>query len=278
MLGYLGPFSAEQRFRSDADRGQRLEKETPRLHALIRRGLLALKPACLTRPPERLPTRRHGESSLEFAKEMARLVASRYGMELPLVAIRFASAHSHAGCVRRVRGQYLIDLATQLADEDDCIAAVVAHEMAHVLMMERGVRISPDNLNEEVTDTIAVMAGFGASLVRASYNVRHRGILGGIVGYSQIGYLAPTALTYLALLQAHRAGISWLGRRRVRSELFLFVREPNKLLAKRRRIVRRLHRSGAPSLWCVYCDTPLAALGQNRVVDCRECGLVDCTR
>ena len=106
---------------------------------------------------------------LEYAKGLVRLVAARYGLALPRLAVRFASDLPEAGRIRASNGRWYIDLAQAYAYDDEQLLSIIAHEMAHVVLFQRGIVLEPLRRNEELTDAFAILAGFGPVMCRANY-------------------------------------------------------------------------------------------------------------
>lgn len=109
---------------------------------------------------------------LGYAKELVRFAARQYHLSLPRVAIRFSRLEGSAGRIRRAPDCWHVDIHEDYEKHPDQLLAIIAHELAHVVLEENGVRLEPLLKNEELTDTLAVMAGFGPVMDRGSQFVR----------------------------------------------------------------------------------------------------------
>jgi hypothetical protein len=101
---------------------------------------------------------------LEYAKEITRLVADRFGVPVPQLAMRFTTLEGHAGRVQFRNGVWYVDIDEKYRWDDSGLTAIVAHEFAHVAHGSRGIRFEPQLRNEYLTDAVAALAGFAPIL------------------------------------------------------------------------------------------------------------------
>lgn len=120
--------------------------------------------------PERfgLRTRAGRARRVEYAKQITRAVAEQFGIPLPKVAFRFETLTGHAGHVEFRNGVWYVDVDEAYRWDDAGLTAILAHEFAHVVLATKGVRLEPTLRNEELTDTVAALAGFGRILHKVS--------------------------------------------------------------------------------------------------------------
>ena len=144
------------------------------------------------------------QARVEYATDLVRFIAARYGMTLPRVALRFVSLDHPAGRVQLRNGIWYIEIAEKYKSDDEQLASILAHEMAHVLLGSRGIRLDEEIRNEELTDCTAALAGFGRVMLRANERtqVEH------YIVYMQrvttyLGYLRRDALRWIIRVQAH---------------------------------------------------------------------------
>lgn len=75
----------------------------------------------------------------------------------------------------------------------DTVAAVLAHEATHLHLYLQGIRLRDAWENEILTDTAAVVFGFGDVLYRG-YEVRQGGNL---LSYQKVGYISQEDVVYI---------------------------------------------------------------------------------
>ena len=61
-----------------------------------------------------------------------------------------------------------IEVDPQYKSNDLDLMALIAHEVAHIVLDIRQVKVSPRQLNEELTDTVAIFGGFGKAIYTAA--------------------------------------------------------------------------------------------------------------
>lgn len=143
--------------------------------------------------------RAHRDLQLEYVKSMILFATKRYGLEPPKLAIKFSELGSHeAGHIFSRNGTWYIEIDGQHKSNPLSLAAIAVHEVAHVLLGQRGVSIEQTNANEELTDAVTVLAGFGKIMHRAclqEYSMPFQRIT------VKLGYLKRGEIAYLARLQ-----------------------------------------------------------------------------
>ena len=96
----------------------------------------------------------------------------------------------HAGQVELASGpEYFIELHARYRNRPADIAAVLAHEVAHVFLHRSGLRFADTLENEILTDTVAAYLGAGWLILNA-YKVSSTSI-------EKIGYLTPEEFGYV---------------------------------------------------------------------------------
>jgi hypothetical protein len=145
----------------------------------------------------------------EYAKKLILIAGQRFGVALPRIAVRFSQLEGkHAGMVRQRGGTWYVDLAHEYADDDLALAAIIAHEMAHVVLLNARVFLQSEQRNEELTDATAVLAGFGPLLLdaywREEVEVTEQQVNARV---HRLGYLPPAGVLYLTAIQLEIAGL-----------------------------------------------------------------------
>jgi hypothetical protein len=90
----------------------------------------------------------------------------------------------------------------------DALVLIAGHEVAHHALHQHGVSTGDPADDEELTDILVVLAGFGPLMLDV-YHQEFSGYMedGIRVWMSGMGYLHPTAIAYLSLLQTEIAGL-----------------------------------------------------------------------
>ncbi len=141
----------------------------------------------------------HKDPQLEYVKSIIRFVVERYGLKRPRIVVKFSHLPSDgAGHVFARNGTWFIEIDRHHRNSKVALHAIVAHEVAHILLGLCSVSTEPTRANEELTDAVAVLAGFGKSL--------HQACLQEYIGRGQrtiieLGYLNREDIAYLARLQ-----------------------------------------------------------------------------
>jgi hypothetical protein len=149
-------------------------------------------------------------------------------------------------------GVWYIDAAEVYRWDDMGLTAIMAHEFAHIVLGSKGIRLGPTQRNEELTDTVAALVGYGqilyavAERTEEQYRVTHTRRI-----TKTMGYLKRPALSSLIATQ-----------RRLRS-------------GKPKRRLSPIYRDLADCIACLACGVSIRlpeAYGRI-VITCRVCGL-----
>lgn len=152
------------------------------------------------------------EDRLSYLKEVVRLAARRYHVRLDgRVHVRFAAlpVGEEAGSIKEEQGVFKIDVLDRFREDDWALTVIAVHEMAHYALAKAGIRLTDLDEYENLTDALAVLAGFGPLMLQVyhqEFSARHRNSIAYSV--STLGYLHPTAVAYLTLLQNEIAGLT----------------------------------------------------------------------
>lgn len=106
-------------------------------------------------------------SPADALKILVRRVAEQYGITVPRIAVRFVHTTDFAGSIRRESALWYVDVASRYQQDPDRLVAIIAHEMAHAVLLDLGVSLPDKQRDEELTDATAVLAGFGSVMLRA---------------------------------------------------------------------------------------------------------------
>jgi hypothetical protein len=205
-----------------------------------------------------------------YAKDAVRLAARRYGVEIRNLHIRFAPkpVGKEAGSLRQKGDQFYLDVLERYRDNDVALYAIIAHEMAHYAMAQKGLVDPDEQKNERLTDCLTVLGGFGPVVLEAyhtEFNLENERF-SGYASYG-LGYLHPSALAYLTFIQSEVAGV----RSRLLDVLKSpWMREPAQIW-KELVTQRSMNDAAVPS--CLICGEllPLPDPGTNRNTTCKLC-------
>lgn len=207
-----GPDRSVQKLQERARRSHEgdfyLEDRLHELREYVKLAAPVFAPGALESPPiDTIPPPQ--PRPIETVKDAVRFAARRFALDPAELRVRFTSMPgSHAGSVRFGKGgAWLIDVDRQYEARPEALVAIVAHELVHVALNKRGIRLEPTQRNEELTDVTAVLAGFGPLLVRTVHQeevfVGERQVS---LRSQRLGYLPASALACLSALRVEMAG------------------------------------------------------------------------
>jgi hypothetical protein len=176
---------------------------------LVRQALRRLVPRLergeLPAPPERVwKGWRDYEVSdpVLSAQRLARSIADVYRLQVRTIVVSFQADLPVAGRVELgPTADFFVELRSELKSQPRKIAAVLAHEVAHIFLHRRRLEFTEVLDNEVLTDTTALVYGFGALLLD-TYQVTETStpISGGerITRHEEkLGYLSPEEYGWL---------------------------------------------------------------------------------
>jgi len=266
--------TAERALWIKADSGYDLSSNWPELQELFQIASRVLSPEVLHTPPLTIVPPQTGRAT-DYVKHCVQLALERYKEPPPKIAVRIAPFEgTHAGRVRFERGCWFMDLQQVFAYDNEQLASIVAHEMAHVVLQRRGITLHSVLRNEELTDFIAAAAGFGSIMLAANYRITHK-VRGEYLESKgiRLGYLRPSALAMATLLQGEISGTD------VRATIPPECRHNVlRFLAKLRTRPLKAARTVAVALACYGCQSSLpvaevTTLRRRARIKCSACGL-----
>jgi hypothetical protein len=181
---------------------------------IVRRALSSLR-----HEPIVVPARRVLDD--QWLAEAVAAGSERFGIPLTDVTYRFVpkpSAPNAAGCASRpshtairlegdraiisrltgVSDVWTVEVADRYRSDPEVALVIVGHELAHVALLSRGVRLTPAKRNERLTDVAAALAGFGTLMLRVAQREqlgqRHNAVE---LKVGAVGYLHRDAIAYL---------------------------------------------------------------------------------
>jgi hypothetical protein len=190
---------------------------------------------------------------------LASRIAVHFRLAVTTVVVTFSSALPVPGRVElSSSSDFFIEIHAEYRSQPDCIAAILAHEIAHIFLHQHRVSLEPEFRNEVLTDTTAAYLGCGILIMNGAseteesvdYNrIERRARQCGYITVDEFGYV----LAKRDLLFSHdssrdlKPGLPvdgyFAGRNRFQSELSkrpLVPRPlPERLLRWMRRILLR---------------------------------------
>ena len=148
-----------------------------------------------------------------WSREFAQFASFRYGLPLPRYRITFASMDDHAGQVFDRLHECEIVIDQQYAGDIEVLGHVIAHELAHLTLNRAGVALDDHEANEQLTDSVAVLAGFGPILAAGKQRSKtHSSGSRRMRETTRIGYLAEAEIAWLMEVRGHIGGGSFWRR------------------------------------------------------------------
>ena len=99
-------------------------------------------------------------SRIECASSLVRFCILRYKIELPIIKLNFFDMKD-AGSITVKNKIWYIRLNRKYENSLEALTAIISHEIAHIILIDNKVELSPIIQNEELTDAITILGGFG---------------------------------------------------------------------------------------------------------------------
>lgn len=134
---------------------------------------------------------------------LARRIAAVYRLDIGVVVVTFVEKLEAAGRVELGgpgQRDFFVELRSEFRTQPRIISAILGHEVAHIFLHRHGLH-PPSGLAAEIlTDTTAVLYGFGAVMADTFKISEHREQLVDAVrvttSVNQMGYLTPDEIGY----------------------------------------------------------------------------------
>jgi hypothetical protein len=132
-------------------------------------------------------------------QQLAKLIAGHYRLNLTTVIVTFRSVLKVPGRVELSNSnEFFVELQSQQRNAPKAIAAILAHEIAHIYLHRLGISFPVEFENEVLTDTTAVYFGFGPTILNATTtNIRFRSDMTEETQTSYFGYLTLEEFGYI---------------------------------------------------------------------------------
>lgn len=155
--------------------------------------------APILRPPPAL-------TADDMARTAVDLALARFGCPKIPITVTFVDARGFAGRIRAASGRASVELARTLASRPATLYSVTAHEIAHLVLERKGIRLDGFVENEQLADAAAVLVGFGPIMLRGYFRQWWDQAAGGVETV-RMGQLHPVALALLAITHAELAEV-----------------------------------------------------------------------
>lgn len=142
----------------------------------------------------------------DYLKQLTIYYSNAYNLPQLNISANFSKLKGKkAGQIALINGIWYLDVDEEYSSDKLRTAAIVAHEMAHLVINIRGVRLWNPFEIEEITDTIVILAGFG-KLIYSAYTEEFinpifllLGVL--MVKEKQLGNLSRSDIIYISRIK-----------------------------------------------------------------------------
>jgi predicted SprT family Zn-dependent metalloprotease len=132
------------------------------------------------------------------AQHIAYQLAYHFRLAVSSVVVTFRSNLPVPGRIELSSSlDFFIELHATHRDDPKAIAAILAHEVAHIFLHQTGIRLEPEFHNEVLTDTTAVYLGCGAAILNGASETVTRYGNTTERRYRQFGYLTVDEFGYI---------------------------------------------------------------------------------
>lgn len=140
---------------------------------------------------------------IPYISEIVRFCLKQYEQNHEKIKINFFKMNAdHAANIRYTNNTWYIKIDEKYIDNDTALISIIAHEMAHYALLKNNIFIETDLENEELTDTTAIIAGFGQKILAAKntwrvdpYDLSYQEV--------SLGYLSKADIKFLIKLKKY---------------------------------------------------------------------------
>ena len=112
------------------------------------------------------------------AQYLAKKIANHYRLPVKAVVVTFTSSLKQPAIVELSSSdEFFVELQHKYRSDTKSIAAILAHEIAHIFLHKSNIRFPVELDNEILTDTVAVYFGFGPTILNAATQKKVRYLL-----------------------------------------------------------------------------------------------------
>ena len=141
-------------------------------------------------------------SDTEIIKKFAVFCIKQYLVDKPWpkIFVRFIPITDHPAHVRRDGNSWKIEVDPKFKSNNYALMAIIAHEVAHVVLEKKQLKLSPKQLNEELTDTVSILGGFGEAIFCASHMEKYNPFEETMC-IERLGYLQKNEIMHLCRIK-----------------------------------------------------------------------------
>jgi hypothetical protein len=137
------------------------------------------------------------------AQYLAKRIGAHYRLPVTTVIVSFSSSLKPPGQVELSQSnEFFVELQSKFKEAPEAVAAILAHEVAHIFLHRCGVRFQDAFENEVLTDTTAVYVGFGPVIMNAATQSKVN--LSSNVVQTRTNYFGYLTLEEFGYIQAKR--------------------------------------------------------------------------
>ena len=110
-----------------------------------------------------IDTKSTEQTRIKFVKFLVLFCAKQYALDMPKIFVRFSKKlkkENHGGHVYCKNGEWYIEVSNDYKWNNKALMTIIAHEMAHVLLLSKHIELPQRIPNEELTDTVSILGGF----------------------------------------------------------------------------------------------------------------------
>lgn len=159
------------------------------------------------------------DEEMAFLKKLVLACAQRYKLKMPRIKVKYSWLEESAAAKIFMRsGVFYMEVDDKYCADDRRLTVIVAHEISHVVLGKKGILLEPTLRNEELTDAVAILAGFGWLFYKVCSTEEiipaARGKEFNTVKHQKMGYLKREDIAFLLAIKetisADRTVVRWL--------------------------------------------------------------------
>lgn len=134
---------------------------------------------------------------LPYVIDIVRFCLNQYKIDYDeKIKINFFKMDSgNPGSITKKNGTWYIKLDIKFINDDAALLYIISHEMAHYSLLKKNISLEPAIRNEELTDALVILAGFGQAqlMCKQKNSTDHKGNKRTV----SMGYLSEQDIVFL---------------------------------------------------------------------------------
>lgn len=219
------------------------------------------------------------------AQNIAKQIACHFGLKLALVVVTFVHNLGAPGKVELSAGSsFHIDIDAKYKSNTNFLAAILAHEIAHIYLFRHNISINGALENEILTDTVASFLGCAGVILNSSYdevsyeNNRTTVHSFGYITHYEVGYILAKR-DFLLRQDSSEAMIYGRSKEFFTAGKTYFFQTLGRPYRKRSRTEKLVYwlksrfKAGSIIFQCICCEQQLSIPANNKLlsVHCASC-------